>query len=341
MFQRELLIDEPGIMLGKKSQRLVVKKRGEVVEEIPIMELKDLIILSNGVTISSDLIQLLMEQGTQIHFLDYKENPYATLYSPFLHGTVKTRREQFASLSDQRGVQISKTLYDAKLKNQIITIKYFLRSRKDEEMREKLTDYINQIENRRHLLQQVSGESVDEIRQTLLNIEGLASQYYWKGVKVLLQDKISFPGREPWEPKDPVNMMLNFGYGIVSAKVMGAIIRAGLEPFAGFIHTDRAGKVSLRHDCIEEFRQPLVDRVVIALLSRGFQPGIKESEDGYIGLDDATRKILREHIYKKLDSREKYKGKRYLWQTIIQMQARELATYFREGKSYQCHVVGW
>lgn len=81
MFQRELVIDEPGVMLGKKSQRLVIKKNGEILTEIPVMELKDVIILSNGVTISSDLIQLLMEQGTQIHFLDYREMPYAIIYS--------------------------------------------------------------------------------------------------------------------------------------------------------------------------------------------------------------------------------------------------------------------
>lgn len=341
MFQRGLVIDEPGVMLGKKSQRLVIKKNGEILTEIPVMELKDVIILSNGVTISSDLIQLLMEQGTQIHFLDYREMPYAIIYSPYLHGTVKTRREQFASLADQRGVEIAKRLYDAKLKNQMITIKYFLRSRKDEQVRLNLLKLIGEIEHRRQLLQNLHGPRVDEIRQKLLNIEGLASQSYWKAVKILLQDKISFPGREPWDPEDPVNMMLNFGYGIVSAKVMGAIVRAGLEPFAGFIHSDRAGKVSLRHDCIEEYRQALVDRVVIAWLSRGFQPGVMQDEGGSNRLDEATRKTLREQIFRRLESRERYKGKMYLWQTIIQLQARELATYFREGKPYHCHIGRW
>lgn len=44
---------------------------------------------------------------------------------------------------------------------------------------------------------------------------------------------------------------------------------AGLEPFAGFLHTDRPGKPSLVLDLTEEFRACTVDRTVIGMNLRG------------------------------------------------------------------------
>ena len=52
-------------------------------------------------------------------------------------------------------------------------------------------------------------------------------------------------------------------------QVWGAVQTAGLEPFAGFLHTDRPGKPSLVLDLTEEFRAPLVDRTIVAALRRG------------------------------------------------------------------------
>ncbi|MBI4483225.1 MAG: CRISPR-associated endonuclease Cas1 [Acidobacteria bacterium] len=51
--------------------------------------------------------------------------------------------------------------------------------------------------------------------------------------------------------------------------VWGAVLNAGLEPFAGFLHVDRPGKPSLVLDLVEEFRQPVVDRVVLSHVNLG------------------------------------------------------------------------
>lgn len=37
---------------------------------------------------------------------------------------------------------------------------------------------------------------------------------------------------------------------------------AGLDPYAGFVHVDRAGQPSLALDLIEEFRQMVADRTI-------------------------------------------------------------------------------
>ena len=55
----------------------------------------------------------------------------------------------------------------------------------------------------------------------------------------------------------------------MKARVSGwrAIVLAGLDTYAGFIHADRPGKPSLVLDLIEEFRQPAIDRTIFAMLN--------------------------------------------------------------------------
>lgn len=340
MLLQELVVDDYGIHIGKTSERIVLRKNKEVIGEYSILEMEDLIIMSRGVILSSDVLQLLLENGVQIYFTDYREEPFAMLYSPFLHGTVKTRKEQFASLEDSRGVFITKQFAYGKIQNQINTLKYYLRSRSDE-IRDRILIEIARMQRYLNDLLALEGENTEEIRPRVLTYEALAAQHYWKGVKLLIGDKIpEFPGRLSWNPTDSLNMMLNYGYGIIGARVLGAIVRAGLEPYAGFIHTDRSGKASLRFDLVEEFRAPIVDRVVFSLLSKGFKPQLEQRDDGCV-LHKETRDHLKTNLFKRLDSRERYRGKEYLLKTIIQLQARSLASYFREGKPYKAFIARW
>ena len=136
---------------------------------------------------------------------------------------------------------------------------------------------------------------------------------------------MEFFGREHRGATDEVNSFLNYGYGILYSQVWGAVLNAGLEPFAGFLHVDRPGKPSLILDMVEEFRQPVVDRTVIAYVNLGTSIGMKE------GLLDAdTRKNpSRTKIIERLVTTETYQGKQYQIRSIIQMQARRLAGFLR------------
>jgi CRISPR-associated protein Cas1 len=125
-----------------------------------------------------------------------------------------------------------------------------------------------------------------------------------------------------------VNALLNYGYGVLYSQVWGAVQNAGLEPFAGFLHTDRPGKPSLVLDLTEEFRAPVVDRTVIAALRLGeLQPpgsGLSKS------LDADTRAMLVDRLLRRLESRERWKGADYQVRSIIQMQARQVASFLSE-----------
>jgi len=100
-----------------------------------------------------------------------------------------------------------------------------------------------------------------------------------------------------------------------------------------------AGRVSLVYDLVEEFRQTVVDRTVFGLLNKGVE--FKVGDDGL--LVEKTRKLLAEKVLERLnEGEERYEGKRHKLRTIIQSQARHIATFVRgERPAYKPFVARW
>lgn len=290
--------------------------------------------------ISTDLIEACVKNGIQINFLEFNGQPLAKLTSPCLSGTVITRRKQMEAYHNHLGTFLSKQFVRGKLTNQLYLIKYFAKYRKSTDALafQELQNRCQNIANNIREIERVSNLPIDEIRGQLLSIEGRAGREYWSAVKVLVKNKVSdFPGREHRGATDLLNSMLNYGYGILYSQVWGALLLAGLEPFAGFIHVDRPGKPSLVLDFIEEFRQPVVDHAIIAGLKN--MEGKGYSADG--GLAVAIRREIACKVEERLDSVFRYKNNKLTLRSILQKQARQLAAFFREETRYRPFIGGW
>ncbi|MEW6003283.1 MAG: CRISPR-associated endonuclease Cas1 [Nitrospirota bacterium] len=334
----QIILSGYGIFLSKKSERLLVRKGKDVIYQFPLFRLKNVVIASKGITISSDLIEELCLRGITLHFLSGVNKPYAMITSPMLTATIEARREQIEAMKDKRGLEFSKAVVFGKITNQERLLRYFgkyIKETAPERFRE-IESIAKDLRELRGKVKTVTGSHIDEKRNTLIGIEGTAGRLYWEGVKEILMQRVEFFGRETRGAIDPVNSLLNYGYGILYSTVWGSLVNAGLEPFAGFLHVDRPGKPSLVLDLIEEFRQPVVDRIVIAYINLGQE--IK-MEQGL--LDTETRRLIGGKILERLESVETYKGKKYQIRSIIQMQARNLASFLRGQQDYKPFTFKW
>ncbi|AGB40912.1 CRISPR-associated endonuclease Cas1 [Halobacteroides halobius DSM 5150] len=338
MGQRSLVVDDYGMFVGKKSERVVVKKKKEVIEEIPFFKLDEILIASSGVSFSSDLIQECAKAGIQIDFVSYRGDHLAKLSSAAMLGTIKTRREQLLAYEDQRGVNLAVSFAKGKIENQIVLLKYLAKYRKskDKQLYNLIYDGIDKITEIKKELDEIEGEQIGQVREYILSSEGRAAKKYWKIIKEILPDELGFSGRTTQGAKDLVNSLLNYGYGVLYSRVSAAILRAGLDLYAGFLHADRPGKPSLTLDLIEEFRQTIVDKTVIGLLNQGMKFKI---EEGRIAKKD--RKKLANKILDRLKSKERYQGKKFRLEVILQRQARKVASYVKGKKKYTPFVSGW
>ena len=334
----QLVIDSFGSSLAKHSERLVIREKGEVKHELPFDDVEQITVGAHGITLSSDAIQACCERGIQIYFLTYSGQSYAQLSAPNLTGTVVTRREQILAFRDERGLTLAKLLVQAKLKNQARLLRYFGKYRKtsDPELFAVLSERSQAIEKLVSAVLEVGGSCIDEARAAILSIEGRAAKDYWAAVERLVAERIPFPGREHRGATDPINSALNYGYGILYSQVWGAILLAGLEPFAGFIHVDRPGKPSLVLDLIEEFRQPVVDRTVLAAIGKGMEIAMDGDR-----LAEPTRKELATRVLERLEETERYRGRKLRLRSIIQCQARQVAMFLRGEADFQAFVGGW
>lgn len=334
MIIEHLIADSFGSYNGKYNGRLRLSQKETTLAEAPLLHLQSVQILSNGVSLSSDALEACCEKGIPIFFLDGLGRCYASLYSAGLGATVITRREQLLAYHDMRGVQIALAVTCAKLHNQAVTLKYMAKNRKDSapEAYQHLRDAAlaiqaiqTELEALYPQLELEADAPIATLRDYIMGLEGSAGQQYWAAVRCLVPEQYHWQTREHRGATDAVNSLLNYGYGILYTRMEQALVLAGLDPYAGFLHADRPGKPSLVLDFIEEFRQVAVDRPIFGLLNRAFK--VEQSDDGK--LEMATRRALTEHILAHLDTAMRYRDKRFPLRLIIQSQARAMAAFLR------------
>lgn len=339
---RDLIVEEYGAFVGKKQGRVIVTVKDQKVAEAPLMHLEAVLISGKGVSLSSDVLAACCEEGIPIHFVDSTGYPYAAVYAAGLTGTVRTRRAQLSAYDDRRAIIVGRALARAKLMNQAGLLRYAAKYRQETDpetyavVRNAMTETLVQADQVDRV--QPDAVHIDSIREQMLAVEGQGAQHYWRGFGLLLPTGVTWPGRTGRGAQDPVNSALNYGYGILYGQIERAIVLAGLDPYAGFVHADRPGKPSLVLDLIEPFRQPVVDRAVLSFINKGSV--IEQDERGWLTAD--TRHALAERVLDRLERPTEWQNKHYGLRQVIQMQARALATFLRgDNPAFEPYVARW
>ncbi|MDX1993573.1 MAG: CRISPR-associated endonuclease Cas1 [bacterium] len=336
----EMLADVYGSFIGKQSERLIYSKGKTVFQQAPLMHLERVIIASKGVSISADAIAACCERGIPIYFVSGIGDHYASLYATGLGGTVLTRRAQLAAYDDGRGSDISLAIAEAKINNQAATLKYVAKSRKetDPEVYAYLRDAAVETASQSEKLSRLRGMNLEDMRATLMAFEANAAVHYWAALRIVVPEMYGWTERTGRGATDPVNSLLNYGYGILRTRVEHALHLAGLDAFAGFIHADRPGKPSLTLDMMEEFRSVVVDRLVIGLVNRRYT--VEITEQGMI--QDDVRRSFAGKVKAQLQATVRYDGDRVPLSIVIQKQARRLAAHLRqETEAYLPYRAEW
>ena len=175
-----------------------------------------------------------------------------------------------------------------------------------------------------------------ESASKLLGLEGeAASVYYSVFNELILQQKedFVFHERSRRPPLDNVNAMLSFAYSLLAGMCGSALEAVGLDPYVGFYHTDRPGRISLALDVMEELRGVMADRFVITMINRRIikKENFDRKENGAVILnDDGRRAFLKMWQERKQDAiRHPFLNEKMEWGMIPYVQAMLLARYLR------------
>ncbi|MFQ6089578.1 MAG: CRISPR-associated endonuclease Cas1 [Candidatus Methanofastidiosia archaeon] len=337
-----LVIDGFGRFLGIEQGQIAVKEKGRVLERKNPQKLRQIIFSGKG-SISSEAIKLLGKHGVDVIFLDFDGKVIARVSPPMLK-TVSVRRNQYFAYLDERGVTLSKEFVMAKMKNQIALLGNLAKRRKDRnpEIAEFLQNSRGEIEVVSKNVEDLKGNRIDEVRDTINGMEGNASRIYWSCLIKIFPKSFEFKDRSGRYASDPVNSMLNYGYGILEGEVLRAIHYAGLDPYGGYLHVDRSGRSSLVYDLMEEFRQQIIDKTIVRIVSRGqIKPEDFEIIRGLCRMKDRARKTLLKQVLQKFEDYVRIEEKRIAWCNVILEQARNIVRFLNEEKRYRGFYLRW
>lgn len=339
------LVDAFGSAVQKHSERLMIStptgdSGSPQKRQVPVLHLDHLLVGSKGVSISSDAISLCCERGIPVTVLDWSGRPLGRFSTPAVHGTCRTRRAQLAAYNTTVGGSFAKQLVIGKCQNQAENLKYFAKNRRERapEQHRILTEAAEDIERAVKRLVRIPDRIPDEMRLQLMQIEAEASKVYWSRLADLYGHKSEFTHREHRGTKNPTNAALNYAYGVLTSEIWTATTLAGLEPYAGFLHADRPGRMSFVLDMIEEFRPVIADRVVFAMVAKGWK--IEVESNGWLS-QNAKRRLL-DNLQDRFDSPEPYVRQRKLkLRCIIQRQCHLAAKHFLGTIQYRPYRQRW
>ena len=256
---------------------------------------------------------------------------YLATVGSSVQGNVYLRRTQYRVADDElKSLGIARNFITGKLYN----AKYvLLRYARDHEMQVDV-DKLRASAERIHayMLDASAADSMD----TLRGVEGNAAAEYFGCFGELIlynRDAFSFNGRSRRPPLDRVNALLSFAYSLLSNDCAAALRGVGLDPYVGFMHTDRPGRESLGLDLVEELRPVMADRFVLGLINNRMikAADFDIQESGAVLMTDKCRKTFLSawQDKKREELTHPFLNEKIQWGLVPHVQAMLLARYLR------------
>lgn len=332
-----LIIDGFGKSITKRDNQIVIRENGEELDYFLPKDLKQIIINGKG-AITFDAIELLSNSDVDLIAIDWRGNIKYRL-SSMEHNNVEIRKQQHYALNDKRSGYLAKKFIESKIKNQKATLTTLSKTRGGVEY---LINQRNKLDNLLKALENIEIKPSDKIRSDIFGIEGIASYEYWLAFRYLIDDEYSFLKRSGRGATDPVNAMLNYSYAILASEVLKSLHISGLDPYAGFLHSDRYARKSLVFDLMEEFRQQIVDKSVLKLINKNqIENDDFELKEGMTYIHEDCRKLLIKTILDKLNNDITFNGVKTTYVDLISIESKNIVNYLLYLKKYPTFYLRW
>jgi len=292
-----LYVTTDGSYIRKDGTNLVISTKEKDLGRIPVFNIQSLVCFGN-IGVSPYAMRLCSENSVSVSFMSDRGRFIASVQGE-IRGNVLLRREQYRIADDPvRSLDIAKHMVRGKLVNCRRVLSKGFSNHPDRVESAKMNSCIQTLKKATEDV--ISAESADELR----GIEGCAATAYFECLdQLILKDKDHFfiRGRNRRPPRDRFNALISFLYALLANDIASALESVGMDPYVGFMHTDRPGRASLALDMMEELR-PAADRVALRLINLGLldKDGFIEKEGGAVMLDDDGRRSV-------LDEWQEYK----------------------------------
>lgn len=251
-----LYITEQGAVVKKKGDRLIVKKKRELLLDVECHKI-DAVLIFGNIQVTTQAIRELFQHGIELAFLTAKGKLVGQITSPTTKN-IELRVDQFKRYEDENfKLRLAKAIVKGKVFNCLQLLRSFSYNHPEINLTQEMTT-----------LERV-GDQVSQERTLpgLNGIEGSSARTYFSGFAKMILGEFVFEGRKKHPPPDPVNALLSLGYTMVNNEISSLLDAIGFDPYLGYYHKIDYGRASLAFDLLEEFRAPVADRITLRLIN--------------------------------------------------------------------------
>ena len=247
------------------GQGKTVRKRGERLEvwsyeegkvsEARIREISKVCLYGGAEITTPAMVELMQRNVPVLHFSH--GGWFLGICQGMSHKNVLLRIKQFSWAGDEeKSLSIARKIVSGKIENCRILLR-----RNDPEVPAGVLESMGRLVGR--------AEGAPSM-QSLLGFEGAAAEVYFGRLGSMLKSSsgFSFQNRNKRPPRDPVNTVLSYLYGILAKELFSTVLAAGFDPYLGFYHQPRYGRPALALDMMEEFRPIIADSTALTLFNK-------------------------------------------------------------------------
>lgn len=324
-----LYVTSENSYLSLDGENIVVFEDKKEVGRLPLHNLEGIVSFGYRGT-SSALMGACADRNISLCYVT-PQGKFLARVTGKIKGNVILRQQQYESSRDK---EISLSIAKNCITGKIYNARWVLERAVRDHSLQINTDQVKTASV--HLKQSLEYIRNSQSKEQLRGYEGeTASIYFGVFNELILQQKKDFVfcGRNKRPPLDNINAMLSFVYTLLTNQIASALECVGLDPYIGYLHTERPGRVSLALDLIEELRAPLADRFVLSLINKKVitRKNFKTKENGAVIMDDEARKrLLTEWQNRKKETiTHPFLKEKIEWGMVPYVQAMLLARYLR------------
>ncbi len=284
--QRFLLCKRP-----PASRRYTAVLQKDIILDLPATDIHHVMLFGN-IQVTTSALHLLLEKEIELAIFSQYGELLGQLTPP-LGKNISLRIAQFRQFqSPQFVLRLSQHIVKAKIDNGQTLLRKYRWNHPE-------VFAVNDLA----VLEKLSRSAMDAVSlESLLGIEGTAAAHYFKLFGKMIHPPWQFSNRNKRPPRDPVNAALSFGYVVAGSQIQALIDGVGLDPFLGCYHQPHYGRASLALDILEEFRHPLIDRMVVSLFNKSIfvESDFVNHAGGGIYLNSSGKKKFFRHYEKAL-----------------------------------------
>jgi CRISPR-associated protein Cas1 len=250
---RVVYVTEPGLYLSTTLGAVVVRRRDEVVREIPFDRIDRIVVLA-GIAMSSGFAAACIQREIPVVFFVAKGRAFGSLLASSSLNPLRLRAQYDLVGNPARRVLLGREVVEAKLDAMLA------------KMRRRSADHdlVATVAEIRRGLPDLTHDDA------LRGAEGAATRAYYRAFASWIRSPaFAFAGRSRRPPRDPVNSALSLTYSLLFAEMQLALVAHGMDPHPGLLHALHRSHPALASDLIEPYRVLVADPFVLMLVNSG------------------------------------------------------------------------